>query len=232
VLDRTGGFDLVDAVYPGFEGRPPAADLEAFLEAARPVAPAELAYATGVGALIALALRARGALRNVPLVLQGPVLWGLERRLMPRLVGGGLWPLLRPLLAWPPFQRRFAARQFLRPPTPDEARAFFRGYAECRAAPQLFRWLGPGVLRDLEGRFAKDPGALEAVTVWWGGRDGVVGPDEQRLAEEALGVRWPSRVFPEWGHYPMLDDPEGWVAALRGIPRWAAPPSAEHHTAP
>jgi pimeloyl-ACP methyl ester carboxylesterase len=60
------------------------------------------------------------------------------------------------------------------------------------------------------------------VTVWWGERDRVVGPREQHWAEEALGVRWPARTFPSWGHYPMVDGPAAWVAAL----------SAENHTAP
>ena len=131
-----------------------------------------------------------------------------------------MWPLLRPLFAWPPFQRRFLARHFVRPPEPAAARAFFQGYAECPAAPQLFRWFRPPLLRDLEARFRAAPERLAQVTVWWGARDRVVGPREQRWAEEALHVRWPARSFPEWGHYPTMDDPGGWVAAV----------SAGHHT--
>jgi virulence-associated protein VagC len=207
-------FELREAAYPGFAGRPPARDLEAFLDATRPADPPDVLYATGIGALVALSLRARGHLVECPVILQGPVLWGLERRVLPRLVGGGLWPLLPPLFGWTPFQRRFVSRHFTRPLEPDVERAFFRGYAECAAAPQLFRWFRRPLLRDLEARFAASPGALEQVSVWWGGHDRVVAPQEQRWTETALGVRWASRTFPEWGHYPMVDDPEGWVAAL------------------
>jgi hypothetical protein len=27
-------------------------------------------------------------------------------------------------------------------------------------------------------------------------------------------VRWPVRIFPYWGHYPMIDEPEDWVRTL------------------
>jgi pimeloyl-ACP methyl ester carboxylesterase len=127
-----------------------------------------------------------------------------------------------PLFGHAPFQRHFVARYFQRPPDPSTVRAFFQGYAECAAAPQLFRWFRPPLLRDLERRFAAAPERLRDVAVWWGERDRVVGPREQQWAEEALGVRWPARTFPGWGHYPMMDDPEGWVAAL----------SAACHTTP
>ena len=219
VLARVPSFDLVDVPYPGFEGRPAAPDLEAFLEAARPPIAPHLAYGTGIGALVVLGLRARGHLGGCPVVLQGPVLWGLERRWMPRLVGGGLWPLLQPLFAWPPFRRHFVSRYFVTPPAPDVERGFFEGYRACAGAPRLFRWFRPPVLRDLEGRFRASPARLRDVTVWWGGRDRVVGPSEQGWAEDALGVRWPARTFPEWGHYPMIDDPEGWVTAVGHLVR-------------
>ena len=87
------GVELAEAHYPGFEGRPRAPDLDTFLRAIadEPAVQdgarrAGLAYATGIGGLIAIALRARGRLRDIPLVLQAPVLWGLERRLLPRLM--------------------------------------------------------------------------------------------------------------------------------------------------
>ena len=66
----------------------------------------------------------------------------------------------------------------------------------------------------MERQFRAHPEALENITVWRGGRDRVVGLKELRWTEEALGVRWPVQTFPEWGHYPMMDDPQGWVAAM------------------
>jgi hypothetical protein len=173
-----------------------------------------LIYATGIGALVAVALRAGRRLGAHPLILQGPVLWGLEHRWMPRLARLGLAPVIPRLFAWPAFQRDFVRRHFLSAPPMDVQRGFFDGYARCTAAADLFRWCGPSWLREIEKAVAKDPGALDGVQVWWGAHDPVVGPSELRWTERALGVRWPERTFAAWGHYPMIDDPEGWVRAV------------------
>jgi pimeloyl-ACP methyl ester carboxylesterase len=93
-------------------------------------------------------------------------------------------------------------------------RAFHGGYAACAALPDLFQWLSPALLRRLEASLAARRDAIEGIGVWWGGRDRVVTPEELRLTERALGVSWPLRLFEAWGHYPMLEDPRGWVAAL------------------
>src|SRR4051812_33830804 len=66
---RITPFDLIDVAYPGFEDRPRVADLEAFLtEVDRFLASVvtdtdgqTLFYATGIGGLLALCLRARDA---------------------------------------------------------------------------------------------------------------------------------------------------------------------------
>jgi pimeloyl-ACP methyl ester carboxylesterase len=210
--------ELVDLAYPGFDGQPPAADLDAFLDAVATQVdrtPARLAVATGIGALIALTLRARGRL-PLPLVLQSPVLWGLEHRRFPRLMR---WWLPRALIGGlfrlPPFQKHFIRKHFERPLSPIESAAFFRGYRDCRAFGALFTWFTPALLRDLERQFAASPDRLEGVTVWWGGRDPVVTPAELDSTRRALGVDWPLRVFDTWGHYPMSDRPEEWLDALR-----------------
>lgn len=175
-------------------------------------------YATGIGALVALALRARGLLPGHPLVLQGGVLWGLEQRLFPRLMRlPGLPALLAAGLRTAPVRRRFAARHFLREHPPAFLEAFFDGYRDARAFSAWFGWLRPGLLRALERELPAAPAALEGVEAWWGARDTVVGVEELRATERALGVEIPLRVFPEWGHYPMLDDPEGWVAEVRRV---------------
>lgn len=210
--------------YPGFEGRPRAENFETFLDVAltdirRALAAAPsaspLLYATGIGGLFALCLRARGELFELPLLLQAPVLWGLERRLMPKVMRFGVAQRALPrLFATRAFQARFARKHFVVPLLDPTRRAFFDGYARCAALPDFFAWLTPALLRRLEADFAARPDALRRVAVWWGDRDSVVSLDELRWTSEALNVRWPLRVFPAWGHYPMIDDPEGWVAAL------------------
>lgn len=213
---------LSDVPYPGFEGRPHAADWNGFLSAvsqeisaAREQKGSLTLYGMGIGGLILLGLRARGELGNAPMIFQGPVLWGLERRLFPGLMRVGLLPKLLPLVfAFGPFRRAFVRKYFTRPPSPALRRAFFDGYAQCRALPDFFRWLTPSLLRALESHFAAHSEGLGNITVWWGGRDRVVSLQELRWTEEALHVQWPVHTFPDWGHYPMIDDPQGWVNAL------------------
>jgi len=223
VLDRMGPaapFELLALPYPGFEGRPSASDREAFLDACARAASDVIAredvlvYATGIGALFAVTLRAQRRLGAHPLVLQGPVLWGLERRWMPRLARAGLAPLIPRLFGWSWFQRDFVRRHFLTAPDEATRSGFFDGYAQCATAADLFRWCGPSWLREVERTAACDPGTLHGALVWQGADDRVVGPPELRWTERALGVRWPKRTFAAWGHYPMIDDPEGWVRAV------------------
>ena len=211
---------LLDVPYPGFEGRPRARDFEEFLDAVgihlREAAPVRI-YAMGIGGLLALCLRARGDLLEIPLLFQAPILWGLERRLMPKVMRLGLarFALTR-LFASAPFQRRFVSKYFTHSPAPETVCAFFDGYAQCTAAPDLFAWLNPTLLRSMERDLAVRPEALDGIDVWWGAQDRVVTLQELAWTWEALGSRerWPVRVFPEWGHYPMIDDPQGWAEEL------------------
>jgi hypothetical protein len=221
-------FTLHDVPYPGFEGRPRARSLDSFLAAVAASVRAEtaarpedggagrpLVYATGIGGLLALCLRARGELAGIPLLLQAPVLWGLERRLIPRVLRMGLaQAALRHAFASPRFQARFARKHFRRPLDGDVRAGFFAGYARCAALPDFFAWLTPALLRRLEADFAARPEALHDAAVWWGERDTVVPARELAWTEAALGVTWPVRRFSAWGHYPMIDDPPGWVRAL------------------
>jgi pimeloyl-ACP methyl ester carboxylesterase len=216
------GIDLLEAPYPGFEGRARAASLEAFLETmeehVREAAP-DWIYATGIGGLLALCLRLRGGLREVPILLQGPVLWGLERRWMPRMMRFRiLQGALSRTFATAAFQRRFVRKYFTHPPEAATAAAFFAGYARCTALPDFFAWLSPPLLRSLERQAAERPEALERIAVWWGGRDAVVSLRELAWTAAALGpaARWPLRVFPEWGHYPQIEEPRAWAEALGG----------------
>jgi hypothetical protein len=214
---------LVEPACPGFEGRPSTPDLTAFLDAlSAEIAPHAKAapgrvviYGTGIGGLLALCLRARCEWHEVPLLLQAPVLWGLEHRRMPRLLrrlrAGGL---LVGLFGLRPFRTWFARRYFVRPPGGPLRAAFFDGYARCTAAADFFVWLTPGLLRELEKDFAAERSGLENVRLWWGGRDRVVDRHEWTWTQSALKVCWPLRRFPDWGHYPMIDDPTGWVRAL------------------
>jgi pimeloyl-ACP methyl ester carboxylesterase len=214
---------LRDVAYPGFEDRPRAASLEAFLTAVSAeitsagVAGQATLYGTGIGGLIALALRAGGEHLDTPLLLQGAVLWGVKTRLFPRLMRLGLRGMLPNLFGCGPFQDWFVRRKFRRPLSRDLRRMFFSGYARCPAMADFFAWLTPAFLMQLEHRFSANREGLERIAVWWGEHDHVVPLTELEQAEKALQVHWPLRRFSEWGHYPMLDDPEDWVRALTDV---------------
>ena len=212
---RGSDLELVDAHYPGFEGRARASSLDAFLdsiaerfERERP----DTVYATGIGGLFLLALRARDQLR-VPAILQGAVLWGLEHRTFARVMRGPLPHLLRLALRTPLARWRFEKRHLAGVEAVDK-RAFFRGYAECAAFPDFFRWLRAPLLRSLEATFAEAPERLDDLRAWWGARDHVVGLEELRVTESALGRSIPCTTYDAWGHYPMLEDPDGWSEEL------------------
>ncbi len=218
---RLGAPPLVEAPYPGFEGRPRAPSIETFLAAIEPAAAtARLVYGHGIGALFALGLRARGALAGIPIVLQGPVVWSLAHRRNRRLARLAPLRMVVPLLfGTPAFQRRFVASYFTHPPAETTAAGFFDGYRQCTALGDLFAWCTPRLLDDLARRLVARPSSLEHITVWWGARDRVVDLRELSWTEAKLRVAWPRRDFADWGHYPMIDEPAAWARTLAEVAR-------------
>ncbi len=210
----------MDIPYPGFEGRPAVGSLDEFLAAmadfSRTIRPRPVAaVASGIGAMIALGLRSRGELLEVPMIFQGPVLWGLEQRTFPKLMRPRLARrLLKWLITLPIVQARFTRKHLRRPIDRQTRDRFFAGYAECSAFSSFFDWFTPDLLRTLEAKFRESPRGLERVTIWNGGHDDVVGLDDVCATEHALGVAWPVVTFPKWGHYPTIDEPEEWAEAL------------------
>jgi pimeloyl-ACP methyl ester carboxylesterase len=175
-------------------------------------------YATGVGALVALALRARGSLVGHKIVIQGGALWGLGRRTFPRVVR--VAPVARLVASTfrnPRFRERYAEKNFQRLHSPEFVNDFFEGYGDGRRVAKWLRWLRPSLLRKLEKEFAAHPDALEDVEIWWGEKDKITGLDELSRMERAVGQQFPLHVFEDWGHYPMIDAPEAWVTELTNI---------------
>ncbi len=223
VLDGMGKdapFEIVAIPYPGFEGRPSASDREAFLDACAGAASRwaarddVLVYATGIGALFAVALRAQRRLAAHPLPPPGSRSVGPRAALDAANRSGRagtrhptpvrLAPLPAPLR--PPSLRRA--------PHPRADVGVLRGVRTMRGHRRPVPLVPPVLAARPRGSGRCGPAALAGVEVWWGGRDRVVGPSELRWTERAIGVRWPERTFAAWGHYPMIDDPEGWVRAL------------------
>lgn len=212
-MEGGGPFALEEARLPGFDGRAAPASLDVLLDSvADVIGRTNVVYATGIGALLVLAARLRTPAPPAPLVLQAPVLWGLATRWMPRVMRlAPVRALAGRLFASSRFQRRFWRRQVALPWDDQLRAAFFEGYARCAAFALLFDWITPAWLGRLERSLRARPDALGAVRVLWGASDPVVGVSELRLTEPVLGVSWPLRVVPGWGHYPLLDRPREWV---------------------
>ncbi|MEC8512383.1 MAG: hypothetical protein VX015_09580 [Planctomycetota bacterium] len=218
---RAVGFDVKEVLYPGFEGRPEAESFDAFMESvemqvdvyrlshSRP-----LIYATGFGALVLLALRARAKVPDLPSVVQGAVPWEtVRRRGGDRDAGAALRERMRDAA----HQESFTRAHLHSPLDADERRSFFSGYASCDAIPALWDWLDAGWLASLEGALAARPPAVDDVRVWICGEDDLVAEDEHDAAVRALGAEWPVERAETWGHFPYLDDPGPWVGALQAM---------------
>jgi pimeloyl-ACP methyl ester carboxylesterase len=219
VLEREERFELVVLEYASVETFD--ALLESLESQTRRIASKHdirLVYATGIGALVALALRARGSLQDWPLVLQGGVLWGLEQRWFPRIMRIGPMPrLLAFAFGNKLIRARFAAKHLNSERSPEFLERFFEGYRDARAFENWFRWLTPALLRHLEQKLIGNPPALANIQAWWGEHDHVVGPEELRVTERALNFEFQLRRFAGWGHYPMIDDPEGWTREVSDV---------------
>lgn len=202
-------FALRDIPYPGFEGRPRAPSLAAFCDAiVAGTDDAALVYATGIGGLLALLLRAEGRLGAAPLVLQAPVGSGLATRRLPRAMRlGPVRALVRFALRRRLVQARFVRRHFRSPLDSAARAAFFDGYRRCTAFGDLFAWIDAACLDRIRTGFVTRPGTRDGIVVWSGAQDAILGPGEL----DGLAGPWPVRVFSDWGHYPMLDEPEAWV---------------------
>lgn len=218
---RAVGFDVKEVLYPGFEGRPPAADREDFfaqlevqfdvyrLSHARP-----LVLATGFGALVLLGLRARGLAPDIPAVIQGAVPWSsaAARR------GDGVHAdaeAERERFRDPAFRAAFTRDHLHSPYDASELDAFFGGFATCDAYADLHRWFDAEWLARTEGALAQRPAAIDGIRVWLCGEDGVTPPEEHDAAVRALGAEWPTELAERWGHYPYLDAPGPWIGALQ-----------------
>lgn len=217
---RTVGFDVKEVLYPGFEGRPPATDRDAFLENVeaqldvyRMSHPRPLVVTSGFGSLVMLELRARARVRALPTVILGAVPWETVAARGEGSIATG--EAERARHADPAFQAAFVRDHLHSPYDADELRAFFAGFATCDAWGQVHTWFDAGWQESLEARLAVRPSAIDDVRVWLCGEDEVIAPEEHDAAVRALGAAWPTETAERWGHFPYLDAPGPWVGALQ-----------------
>ncbi|MEM6675163.1 MAG: hypothetical protein AAF726_20095 [Planctomycetota bacterium] len=216
------GFDVKEVLYPGFEGRPMTPSFDAFMEQVemqvdvyRLSHKKPLVYATGFGALVLLALRARGNAPDLPTIVQGAIPWTTVRSRASGDPEAGAAQQTR--FQDPAEQESFVVDHIHSPLDADERRSFFAGFATCTALPSLTEWLDAGWIADLEGTLAARPPAIDGIRVWLCGEDSITDPEEHDAAVRALGADWSTELAESWGHFPYLDAPGPWIGALQTV---------------
>jgi len=218
---RAVGFDVKEVLYPGFEGRPPAADLEDFfaqvevqVDIYRLSHGKPLVVATGFGALVLLGLRARGVVPDLPAVVQGAVPWASAAAREGDSAHADA-AAERARFRDPAFQAAFTRDHLHSPYVASELDAFFGGYATCDAYADVHRWFDADWLERTEADLAQRPAAIDGIRVWLCGEDEVTPAEEHDAAVRALGAAWPTELAEHWGHFPYLDAPGPWIGALQ-----------------
>jgi pimeloyl-ACP methyl ester carboxylesterase len=198
---------------PGFEGRPlpdGPVTMATFADALRAVVRAaprpRVVLGHGIGGSIALdALGGAGAEID-GIILHAPVGARLDTRAFPRLMAAP--PVRRAVrLGISSLPARLVGRLVLfRSAPPGTADRFLREYRRCEAFEPMFDLLTAEWFAGLE------PVAVPGLLLW-GSRDRVL--DVDHLADfQRLVPRATRHVEPGWGHFPMLDEPDGYAAVV------------------
>lgn len=210
------GIVLDPVTLPGFGGRPADPAVQTMEEhgallvreiEALPRPRVALGHGIG-GSLLLAALQQPVALDG--LILHAPVGASLDTRALPRLmrVPGATAATRRAIAARP--LRPLLRRRLFDPTVPREVTdTFFDGYAGCASFDLMFRIITPEWFASLR------PVDVPAEIVW-GERDGVLDPRQAAAFRRIVpGAR--ERIVPGWGHFPMIDEPDAYVALVSAI---------------
>lgn len=213
------GVELRAVDLPGFGGTPIGADvatlddygrhLRALLDdAPRP----RVLLGHGIGGSLALsALQGHDAAAD-GLVLHAPVGADLDDRWFPRLMRPRpVRTAVKRAIAAPPTRWALRSRLFAPGVPPEFADHFLAEYRRCAAFELMFDLLTPEWFASLR------PVSTPAVLLW-GERDRVLRHGQADAFDPLVpGAR--RRVVPAWGHFPMVDDPEGYADVVAGLAR-------------
>jgi pimeloyl-ACP methyl ester carboxylesterase len=161
----------------------------------------------GIGGSIALELAQHEEAGLDGLILHAPVGTRLERRLFPRLMALpgarrlGQW-LFSARLVRPLFKRLL----FSRPVPAAYLDRFFEEYRHCAVFGQMFELISPAWFKSLHP--VRLPTAL-----LWGEQERLLKVDQlddyRALCPNAL-----VRIVPNWGHFPMIEQPEAYAREI------------------
>lgn len=211
---------------PGFEGRtyPTQTDLwqpivDVFAEIVTPTAhePWTL-YGHGIGGSMLLEWAARGfALPNgqvfqpSQIILHAPIGASLQYRFFPKLMRPRLVRHFIHWLIYQPWLQSYWERKLFLDPTAiplQQRNQFFTDYRNCTAFPIMFDLITPQWYNATQAQTKQLP-----LTLWWGEQERVVASqfvDYWRSGYPTADIT----IFPEWDHFPMLEQKESFIAAL------------------
>ncbi len=181
---------------------------EALIEMTEPGHPIFAVGVNGLVVLHALVRRPEHFSRVMLLAPVGAFLW--ERSFVKWMGMKPVRKLIHFLLArWPRiFRRRFTSKEW----TASRWKMIAEGYRKCRAFQKYFDIVKPESALDL---FEWIPTPIDLI---WGTKDGVLGV-EQAAAWDSILPRADLTITirDDWGHYPYLDDPEGFARDIESF---------------
>ncbi len=211
-----GRVTLQPMTLPGFQGRPlPSGplNLSTFSDAVRKALAGidgrKVLLGHGIGGSIALDVAAEDPTVADGLILLSPVGVKLDERLFPRIMSN---PMVRKtakaIISSSVMQ--VTAGRFLFPGAPRPfAKRFLAEYRNAEAFEIMFDLLNAAWFDGL-------PPVQLPVAIVWGEKDRVLDVGHVESYERAL--RDTRRIVrPEWGHYPMIEQPEDFAAGIAEI---------------
>ncbi len=163
----------------------------------------------GIGGSIALDAVARRPSLARGLILVSPVGVKLDERLFPKVMARPAVRKAAKTIISSLLMQATAGRFLFRPAPRPFAKRFLAEYANAEAFEVMFDLLTSDWFDGL-------PAVEVPVAIVWGGRDRVLDVDHVEAYEAAIADTR-RIVCAEWGHYPMIEQPEEFATAIAEI---------------
>lgn len=160
----------------------------------------------GIGGSIALDVVAHDPSVAEGLILLSPVGVKLDERWFPKVMSKPLIRKAAKAIISSPIMQATAGRFLFKPAPRPFAKRFLAEYANADAFEVMFDLLNADW-------FAQLPSVEIPVAIVWGGQDRVLDVSHVEAYEEAI-ANTTRIVRDDWGHYPMIEQPEDFAHAI------------------
>jgi len=160
----------------------------------------------GIGGSIALDVVAHAPTVADGLILLSPVGVKLDERLFPKVMSKPPIRKAAKAIISSPIMQATAGRFLFKPAPRPFAKRFLAEYANADAFEAMFDLLNAGWFESL-------PPVQIPVAIVWGGNDRVLDVSHVEAYEEAI-TNTKRIVRDDWGHYPMIEQPEDFAVTI------------------